>query len=112
MKKFIITPIIVFISIYSIYYDLNIGTLPTNTYAQTTVALEDTSQHNPTLEIPAELIVVEPGYTVLSIVEELHADPINATIQQIVLDFESLNPGTDASKIQTGKAYYFPVYRK
>lgn len=110
MKKLFI-PVILLISIYSIYYDLSIGTLPTKTLA----AVQNNDSNNNTTtsnEIPAEYIVVEPGYTVLSIVEELHGDPVNATIQQIVVDFEALNPGTKANKIQVGKQYLFPIYRK
>ncbi|RXI99435.1 hypothetical protein DS745_14495 [Anaerobacillus alkaliphilus] len=110
MKKLLI-PVLLLISIYSIYFDLKIGTLPTSTFAAETSPMIEVPEQT-TFQIPAELIVVEPGYTVLSIVEELHGEPVNATIQQIVLDFETLNPGTNASKIQTGKAYYFPVYRK
>jgi hypothetical protein len=109
MKKLFI-PIILLISLYSVYYDLNVGTLPTKTLAANQSITSDDS--NFSIEIPSEVIVVEPGYTVLSIVEELHNEPVNATIQQIVVDFETLNPGTSANNIQIGKAYLFPVYRK
>ncbi|MCT8139713.1 hypothetical protein H1D32_19560 [Anaerobacillus sp. CMMVII] len=111
MKKIVI-PILLLISIYSIYYDLNIGTLPTKQVATAHAQEIEPTQNSVTGEIPAESIVVEPGYTVLSIVEELHNEPVNASIQQIIVDFETLNPGTTANKIQIGKAYLFPVYRK
>lgn len=109
MKKLII-PFFALICIYSIYYDLKVGTLPTTTLAAEQIVQQETVPIHP--EIPSEKIVVEPGYTVLSIVEELHGGLVNATIQQIIYDFETLNPGTNASRIQIGKAYYFPVYRK
>lgn len=110
MKKLFI-PIILLITIYSVYYDLNIGTLPTKT---TLAAVPNVVEESNivSVDIPSELIVVAPGYTVLSIVEELHNEPVNASIQQIIVDFESLNPGTSANRIITGKEYLFPIYRK
>ncbi|OIJ22164.1 hypothetical protein BKP45_05680 [Anaerobacillus alkalidiazotrophicus] len=113
MKK-LIAPILLLITIYSIYYDLNIGTLPANTIvaAESTTTVNHSS--NISVEkienIPSESIVVEPGYTVLSIVEELHIGPVNASIQQIINDFETLNPNTNASNIKIGDAYLFPIY--
>lgn len=109
MKK-VLALLIFLVTIYSVYYDLKLGTLPTNVSPTHTPLIEASSHEASTSTIPAETIVVEAGYTVLSIVEELHSSPINATIQQIVHDFETLNPGTDSSKIQIGKAYLFPVY--
>ncbi len=81
--------------------------MPKNTVA--TTSLVDTEVEETDL-IPSELIIVEPGYTVLSIVEELNIGPINASIQQIIFDFEALNPKTNASNIHIGKAYLFPIY--
>ncbi len=107
MKKILI-PLILIITIYSVYYDLNNGTLPTSTITPA----PNSDKTNSVQEIPAEQIVVEPGYTVLSIVEELHSEPVNASIQQIIHDFEILNPGISADKIEIGTAYYFPVYNK
>lgn len=106
MKKVFIAVLFI-ITIYSIYYDLTIGTLPKNAVA--TTSLVDTEVGETDL-IPSELIIVEPGYTVLSIVEELNIGPINASIQQIIFDFETLNPKTNASNIHIGKAYLFPIY--
>lgn len=106
MKKLFIS-ILFIITIYSIYYDLTIGTLPKDTVA--TTSLVDTEVEEIDL-IPSELIIVEPGYTVLSIVEELNTGPINASIQQIIFDFEALNPKANASNIHIGKAYLFPIY--
>lgn len=106
MKKMFIL-LLFMITIYSIYYDLTIGTLPKSVVA--TTDLVDTDVEETDL-IPSETIVVEPGFTVLSIVEELNASPVNASIQQIIYDFETLNPKTDASNIHIGKAYLFPIY--
>lgn len=104
MKKlFVLT--LTLITIYSIYYDLNFGTLPLKVEATNTVVEENTPG-----ETNSEYIEVLPGYTVLTIVEQLHHGPVNASIQQIITDFEYLNPGTNASMIQTGTSYYFPTY--
>ncbi|MFN7251229.1 MAG: hypothetical protein ACK4M9_10625 [Anaerobacillus sp.] len=108
MKKLII-PILLLISVYSVYYDLSMGTLPTKTIAAAQI---NDSNPEPTVTISYELITVEAGYTVLSIVEELHNEPVNASIQQIIVDFETLNPGTKANNIQIGKAYLIPTYYK
>ncbi|WNF37750.1 hypothetical protein RJD24_04630 [Bacillaceae bacterium IKA-2] len=106
MKK-VFVAILFIITIYSIYYDLTIGTLPKNAVATTSLVNTEVEEID---LIPSESIVVEPGYTVLSVVEELNFGPINASIQQIIYDFEILNPNTDASNIQIGKAYLFPIY--
>jgi hypothetical protein len=111
MKKLII-PILLLISIYSVYYDLSMGTLPTKTMAAAQINDTNTEPTVSDNNIPSELITVEAGYTVLSIVEELHNEPVNASIQQIIVDFETLNPGTKANNIQIGKAYLIPTYYK
>ena len=54
-------------------------------------------------------VIVEPGYTVLSIVEHLHTGPISASIQEVIFDFQELNPGVSAEKIQIGQTYLFPL---
>ncbi|OIJ16115.1 hypothetical protein BKP35_03820 [Anaerobacillus arseniciselenatis] len=106
MKKLFIT-LLTIITIYSIYYDLNMGTLPQMTEAANYI----TEQHTGESKSKSELIEVQPGYTVLTIVEELHIGPVKASIQQIVSDFEQLNPGASASNIQVGKSYLFPLYQ-
>lgn len=108
MKNIFFTLLLI-ITIYSIYYDLNVGTLPKNTVV-TSHSVDPMAEGLNV--IPSESIVAEPGYTVLSIVEEINIGPINASIQQIIHDFETLNPETNASTIQTGKSYLFPIYNK
>ncbi len=95
---------ITFVVIYSIYYDLTTGTLPMKTiHAEVApqTAMIDGMRY-------AE-IVVEPGYTVLSVVEHLHDGPIPASIQEIVFDFEQLN-GIKPEEMKVGKTYRFPLY--
>ncbi|WP_236035086.1 hypothetical protein [Alkalihalobacterium elongatum] len=114
-KHSIIFIIILFIVGYSIYYDLSTGTLPK---ADKSSIEETTGDHysNVTIEeeehFPAQEVVVQNGYTVLSIVEHLHEGPVPASIQQIVYDFQELNPGVTADNIQVGKTYLFPLYSK
>ncbi|OLO26972.1 hypothetical protein BTR23_21555 [Alkalihalophilus pseudofirmus] len=104
--------IILFIISYSIYYDLTTGTLP-KVDSSSTITSQEENPSNILVEeeaFPAQEVVVENGYTVLSIVEHLHDGPIPASIQQIVYDFQELNPGVTADKIQVGKTYLFPLY--
>lgn len=111
------TIVIILIILYSTYYDLTIGTLPNGrTQAaeqpvseQSKVPLSENAD-NTDLE-PYQEIIVEPGHTVLSIVEHLHEGPIPATIQEIVYDFKQLNGGIEPEDMQIGKAYLFPLYR-
>ena len=56
-------------------------------------------------------VVIEPGQTVLSIVEHLHDGPYPATIQDVIYDFKELNNGIEPEDIQIGKSYLFPIYR-
>ncbi|HET7579808.1 MAG TPA: LysM domain-containing protein [Bacillales bacterium] len=94
--------------LYSIYYDLKIGTLPTTTHAAT---VESGAHHSSKINIPFKKVKVQPGETVLSIVEQLQGSKA-VGIQKIVHDFEKLNPGVDANEIQIGHIYRFPVYNK
>ncbi|NEU30721.1 hypothetical protein GN156_07990 [bacterium LRH843] len=109
---------IVFIILSSIYYDLTIGTLPDiqasfdKTEQQTVLSIDETPTNaNMTSTIPSQAIIVEPGYTVLSIVERLHEGPIPASIQEIVYDFKQLNGGTEPEKMIVGNSYLFPLYQ-
>ncbi|BAB05121.1 hypothetical protein P4637_19785 [Halalkalibacterium halodurans] len=91
----------------SMYYDLTIGTLPPLVNSPSTV---EAAENNTLPDAPYEVVVVEPGYTVLSIVEHLHTEPIRATIQEIVYDFSQLNDGLAPEDIQIGESYRFPIY--
>ncbi len=97
--------------IYATYYDLTTGTLPN---AEQNPSPIQTSQSNKDYSepIPYQEVIVESGYTVLSIVEHLHEGPVPASIQQIIYDFKLLNPGIDADQIKIGKTYNFPLYNQ
>ncbi|UTW69935.1 hypothetical protein KHA80_03480 [Anaerobacillus sp. HL2] len=61
---------------YIVYIMTLTGTLPTTSSASAEVKANfDQESH---LNVASELIKVEPGYTVLSIVEELHIGPVKA----------------------------------
>jgi len=111
------TIFIILVILYSTYYDLTIGTLPNGlTEATETITKENTNsdlteETTVLVELdPFQEVTVEPGHTVLSIVEHLHEGTIKATIQEIVFDFQELNGGTKPEEIQIGKSYFFPVY--
>lgn len=112
------TTFIILVILYSTYYDLTIGTLPNGLIeAKETVSNPMTSsdiseeETFPKVELePFQEITVEPGHTVLSIVEHLHEGTIKATIQEIIYDFQELNNGLRPEEIQIGKTYLFPVY--
>ncbi|GAF65924.1 hypothetical protein BTS2_2824 [Bacillus sp. TS-2] len=113
MKKLLILAFVI-VTLTSLYYDLTIGTLPGK---NDQVAVADDIQpeqagSNELLQdpIPFQEVIVEPGYTVLSIVEHLHTGPIPATIQEVIYDFKQLNNGTEPEHIQIGQSYYFPLY--
>lgn len=103
------------IVIYSMYYDLTIGTLPS--------VEADPPLINEQLIVPKQvdkktanllytLIEINPGDTVLSIQEQLNDDvPLPVSIQQIVSDFIEFNNGIKPEQIQVGKSYKFPLYR-
>ncbi|HEU5138773.1 MAG TPA: hypothetical protein VFT51_02290 [Bacillales bacterium] len=93
--------------VYTIYYDLEYGTLPHTSKAATV----ETHKQQDKPKIPSRKIKAKPGQTVLSIVEKLNgSNPVS--IQKVVHDFEKLNPDVEASQIQIGKTYRFPIYHK
>ncbi|WP_413380166.1 hypothetical protein [Alkalihalobacillus sp. 1P02AB] len=116
MKKFLFT-IITFITLTSVYYDLTAGTLPAKNSTSAKAAQiqnktqtqTDTSPVNEEVSLYQE-VIVEPGFTVLSIVEHLHSGPIPVSIQEVIYDFQQLNKGIEPEKIQIGHTYLFPLY--
>ncbi|WP_017728342.1 hypothetical protein [Halalkalibacterium ligniniphilum] len=97
------------IVVYSAYYDLTIGTLPSYEQLRAAAAVGPSTE-NSELGIVYQEVVVEPGFTVLSIVEHLHDGPIPATIQEISYDFKRLNNQLEPEEIQAGQTYRFPLY--
>ncbi len=113
------------IVIYSIYYDFKEGTLlllpavadTANTQKELDVQSTNTVPSNEdTEELGKEIdktfveVTIQPGDTVLSLVEKERNAPIPVSIEQVVKDFEQLNDGTAPTKVQIGKEYKIPVY--
>lgn len=98
--------------VYSIYYDLQFGTIPNMTKAATVgthLKPNKKTGHPEKKQIPYKKTKVQPGATVLTVVEHLNGNT-SVSIQKIIRDFEKLNPGVDANKIKIGHTYLFPVY--
>ncbi|MEH7454052.1 MULTISPECIES: hypothetical protein [Bacillaceae] len=92
---------------YIIFFDLQVGTIPTKHIA--TVAKATKSETKATSLPKYEKIQVKNGDTVLGIIEDLNPD-FNQPISQITKDFSALNNGLSPTKIQSGKSYKFPIY--
>ncbi len=83
---------------YSIYFDINIGTLPA--YSSENMDKTDENYYN---------IKVEPGDTVLSLVEKKEGT-LPVPIDQIIEDFTVLNDGINPEEIKIGQTYRFKNY--
>ena len=105
MKK-IVAYIVALIIVYSIYYDLTVGTLPSITVVSAELAVEHTSLP----AIPFTLIKVKTGDTVISIVENFQQGPLPVPIDQVVQDFQDLNQNLKPEQIQIGNQYKIPLY--
>ncbi|OIU70571.1 hypothetical protein [Rossellomorea aquimaris] len=111
----------IIILLYSVYYDLNKGTLNLLTEKQSTVATsrpqEMKKENVESASLTAEPDVsqayiekeIKPGDTVLSLVEESLQGRLPVSIEEVVSDFEELN-NTTAGKIQIGRTYKIPLY--
>ncbi|MCM3114844.1 hypothetical protein M3610_06030 [Neobacillus sp. MER 74] len=97
--------------IYVIYIDLTVGTLPSSLTQQVDAKVEA-----PKLQVKSDLpsfeAKVEPGATVISIVEHQLDKPLPVSITDLIQDFRKLNPGETPEKIQIGSTYHFPDYSK
>ncbi len=120
MRPILVLAIII-IFIASAYYDLNIGSIPEQSSDITpesdlevteTDSLDVQADGDPALSY--EEIIVEPGHTVYGIVQALHDHeqvPLTVQAEQVVNDFEALNPEVGAHQIIVGEAYRFPIYK-
>ncbi|QQZ11471.1 hypothetical protein I5776_08135 [Heyndrickxia vini] len=106
LKKFLAF-VAVIIIIYSVYIDINFGTIPA--VSQVTVK----SEKNVTIEKPAPYVnkKVIPGDTVLSIVEKINKSPLSIPIKQVIIDFKKFNHNITPEEIQIGQVYKFPIYK-
>ncbi|PFA62407.1 hypothetical protein CN378_20825 [Bacillus sp. AFS015802] len=112
----------IIILLYSVYYDLNKGTLKL-LYKESIVATvkpqvnqlpPETSRgaesDQAASSIPYVEMEIKPGDTVLSLTEDLLDGSIPVSIDKVINDFEELNDVAPA-KIQIGKTYKIPNYQ-
>ncbi|MCA1054849.1 hypothetical protein LCM10_07595 [Rossellomorea aquimaris] len=114
----------IIILLYSVYYDLNKGTLrllmdeasmvtaqpqPQSIRKETVDSVPSSGHEDPSL--PYIEIKIQPGDTVLSLVEDSLEGSLPVSIEQVVTDFEELN-SVPPGKIQIGKIYKIPDYNE
>ncbi|MBH9967466.1 hypothetical protein [[Bacillus] enclensis] len=111
----------IIILLYSVYYDLNKGTLNLLAEKHSTVVTarpqEMEKEDVESVPLPSGPDVsqkyvekeIKPGDTVLSLVEESLQGRLPVSIEQVVSDFEELND-TTPGKIQIGRTYKIPLY--
>ena len=109
MKKFLGMLLLVLI-LYAIYIDLTVGTLPSAS-PQKVEAVTETVE-KPVKGIPSFDAKVNPGETVITIVEHHMDKPLPVSITDLIKDFQELNKGQAPEKIQIGTTYKFPDYSK
>ncbi|WP_342432329.1 hypothetical protein [Neobacillus sp. FSL H8-0543] len=109
MKRFLMV-LLGLLTIYVIYIDLTNGTLP-NSYTQKSEIVVATTASTKT-SLPAFEKEVQPGETVISIIEHQLDKPLPISIDELIQDFRKLNPGQAPEKIQIGSTYQFPDYSK
>jgi hypothetical protein len=103
VKKLLLLLTICFI-FYIVYHDLTKGTLPVATTAAT--------PPKENIPVPYKIVKVNAGDTLLSIVEEELNQSLPVSIDRLIRDFHSLNPGAKAESLQIGKKYRIPIYTK
>ncbi|SDC32400.1 hypothetical protein [Shouchella lonarensis] len=64
----------------------------------------------PTVTAPYQEVIIQPGQTILSVVERLHDQPVSVPIEKIVDDFHQLNGMKQTETLQIGQTYRFPLY--
>lgn len=90
------------ICIYAIYFDFTIGTLP---------KAEEKEVDAMDSDLKYAYVTVEPGDTVLSLIEEVAGFPSGVPIEKMINDFVDLN-GILPEQIQPGVTYKIPVYHR
>ncbi|MDQ0231627.1 hypothetical protein [Metabacillus malikii] len=94
--------------IFIVYYDMNVGTLPTVNEPSVKESINSVEEKTKP-SIPFHEVKVSEGDTVLSITEKLHSG-LPAPIDKIIEDFELLNENIKAESIIIGETYLFPDY--
>ncbi|KIQ95580.1 hypothetical protein LH47_00214 [Anoxybacillus thermarum] len=85
------------------YHDITEGTIHT-------IRAEKTFK--PTKELPYREVMIQRGDTLLSIVEREMNGKSPVSIDQLIADFQKLNPHVNAHSLQIGKTYRIPYYEQ
>ncbi|AST06765.1 LisM domain containing protein [Anoxybacillus flavithermus] len=102
MKKVFI--FLVCIAICAIaYHDITKGTIHT---------IRAEKAFKPTKELPYREVTVQRGDTLLSIIEREMNGKLPVSIDQLITDFQALNPHVNAHSLQAGKTYRIPLYKQ
>ncbi|MFB4161725.1 hypothetical protein ACE1TF_17780 [Geomicrobium sp. JSM 1781026] len=114
MKKWIWILAILAI-IVAVYYDLSRGSLPVVGSEETTVQEQVDDEEAEDLDEDVfyddtVAIEVEPGQSLLTIIEQLHEDGYDEHVDHVKSDFEYLNDGILSDEIRAGDVYTFPIY--
>ncbi|WP_044894780.1 LysM domain-containing protein [Bacillus alveayuensis] len=109
MKKLTWFFILCFVA-YIVYHDVTNGTLPAATKTAASQTQEAKTEDGDLLNY--KTMKVKAGDTILSIMEKERDRPLPISIEQLIKDFETLNPGVKAESLQIGKTYKFPVYKE
>lgn len=118
--------VIILLFLISLGRDLTVGTFPIEK-TTSTLANAESAKQAPTVKrtsqpmySPSENVTkryqrvqhkVTAGETVLSIMENLNKGGPPVTIQQMLSDFEVLNPNVNPHQIKTNQTYTFPKYQ-
>ncbi|RDU35391.1 hypothetical protein DRW41_18210 [Neobacillus piezotolerans] len=106
MKKMI--AVLFFAALFiSMYVDLTAGTLTVSIAAPPPKSVEASD-----IGISNFTAVVQPGQTLLSVIEKRRGSTPNVSIDKLIADFKALNPGASPELLQIGKEYRFPVYER
>lgn len=108
-KVFVVFLALLFVR--SLLYDWSTGVLefdvtPTNTEEDQ----KEKNNHGNKASFQAVPYQVQSGDTVLSILEQLNPHLNMYSMEKVIEDFQSLNPGIDPHSILNGNTYLFPVY--
>lgn len=111
----IVLLIIFVIVAFCIQVDLTSGTIPISLSENEGIETDEVSSMEEEVQVPLDLpyqmIIVEPGQTVYGIVQELHHQQSFAVpIHEVLEDFELLNPGVSAHQLLAHEQYKFPLY--
>jgi len=97
---------IILLFIMSIYKDLTAGT---NAQIPPPVTQEDQVEDT---EYSIKQIKIKSGDTVLSVIEQIHGGMEGLSIDQILTDFQTINPNADPYHLHPNTFYYFPLYHE